>query len=124
VEEDNESLSESFARLEAEVGAEVRVAAVGAATALGTALGTAVLPGIGTAVGAAVGAIAGLTYDTAISEIRAGLGNEVFHPLTQVLTVPNPTAIRHHPDIDQVQTIRVLEHGAHYEIEYDWHLVD
>jgi hypothetical protein len=124
VEEDNQSLSEAFARLEAKVGTEVRAAAVGVATGVGAAVGSAVLPGLGTAVGAAVGAIAGFTYDTVIAEIKDGLENEAFHPLTQTLVIDDPASIRQHPNIDKVQTISIREHGAYYEIDYDWHLVD
>jgi hypothetical protein len=127
VEEDNQNLAETFAKLRAEVGNEVKQAAVNAASAaagalVGGAVGSGVIPGIGTAVGAAVGAIAGATYDLIVGEIAEGLGNEVFAPLTLVLEVDDPNRIREHSQIGTPLTLDVQQYGAHYTIVYDWNL--
>jgi hypothetical protein len=128
VEEDNESLAESFDQLHSAVGQTVRAAVVTAvSTATGAAAGAAVgsiIPGIGTAVGAAIGAISAAVYDTAIQEIKEGLGNEVFQPRSLTLTVTDPAMIGPHPDIDHEKKERIEEHGAIYELIYDWHATD
>jgi hypothetical protein len=134
VEEDNENLAKAFDQLNAQVGAKVREevvkAAIVAIEAAGKAIGN-LIPGIGTAVGAALGALgpagsalAGEVFDAIISAIRSGLGNDVFTPRILTLTVPDPTRIREQPDIDHAIKLRIEEHGAIYEVVYDWHVVD
>ncbi|MBK8904393.1 MAG: VCBS repeat-containing protein [Anaerolineaceae bacterium] len=125
VEEDNENLAESIAKLRGEVGDEVKKAAVIASSAAAGALVGAkagsVIPGIGTVVGTAVGAMAGAAYDFIIAA-AALLGNEVFTPVTLVLEVGDPERIREHSYIGRPLSYDVQEHGAHYGIGYDWHL--
>ena len=128
VEEDNGNLEEAFTKLEAEVGKEIKAAVITAAATtsgvlVGAALGS-VIPGVGTVVGAAVGAIAGLAYDTVISEIKSGLGNEAFTPVSLAVAVPDPAAVRNHPDIGTPRTIQIAQFGAKYDIEYDWNLAE
>jgi hypothetical protein len=129
VEEDNEQVGESFEQLEAQVGDTIkseveRMATAAAASIAGAAIGS-LLPGAGTAVGAAIGALGGAAYDLIIAEIQAGLDNEVFTPQTLMMQVPNAAALgRGLGDVGQPQLLSVNEHGASYDIEYDWHLVE
>ncbi|MFE2754870.1 glycine zipper domain-containing protein [Actinosynnema sp. NPDC059335] len=128
VEEDAGDVDESFTKLGSVVVDEVRSAAVSAAqkaagALVGAVVGSAV-PGVGTVVGAAVGALAGAVFDAIVDEIKAGLANDVFTPIPLTLTVPDPRLIRQHRDIGEVRTLTVRENGAHYEIDYDWHLVE
>ena len=126
IEHDDGELADGFHRLESEVGEEIKVAAVAAASAAaGAAAGAAigsVIPGIGTAVGAAVGALAGVAYDEIISAIDEGLSDDVFTPIPITLTAQSAAQLQLvGADADQVVPVR--EHGAFYEISYDWHLV-
>ena len=126
VEQDNESLADSFRVLQRRVGGAVKDAAITAATtaggaAVGAAVGS-VIPGIGTAVGAAVGALAGATYDEIVAAITEGLGNEVFTPRVLKLIVEEPRYLETHPMIGVPQTISIEEYGAKYTLEFDWHL--
>jgi hypothetical protein len=129
VEEDNTDLADSFKELESAVGGTIKKAAVAAAsTATGALAGAAigsVIPGIGTAVGAAVGALAATVYDDLIGEIAKGLGNEVFKPIPVILKIDEqwPAALQKSNEINRIRTLRIEEHGATYEIDYDWHLV-
>ncbi|GAB3002682.1 hypothetical protein LWP59_12625 [Amycolatopsis acidiphila] len=127
IEEDSGDVKESFDKLEAAVGKEVKLAAVTAAGVAGGALAGAalgsVVPGIGTAVGAAVGAIAVGVYDDVVKAIKEGLDNEAFTPVPLTLTVADPAAITRQPGIGTPQKVQIQEHGARYEVEYDWHLV-
>ena len=96
---------------------------VAAGAAAGAAVGS-VIPGIGNAVGAAVGAISAAVYDTVIQEIQEGLANEIFQPRSLTLTVTDPATIGPHPDVDHEKKERIEEHGAIYELFYDWHATD
>lgn len=121
VEEDNDALRDTFDALEKKVGKEVEAAAVTAAsTAVGAAVGSAIIPGVGTAVGAAVGALVGAGYDLIVEEIRSGLGNEVFTPVSRTFTVDDPRTMWLHPDVNRPQVIRVEQYGAVYDLEVDW----
>jgi hypothetical protein len=125
MEEDSEDLSTAFEKLQGEVGSEVKAAAItAAASATGTIIGSAVIPGIGTAVGAAVGAIVGIVYDEVIAAIEDGFANQVFSPIPMKLTVEDPRKIRQHADIGHKRVLDIREHGAFYQLEYDWHLVE
>jgi hypothetical protein len=124
IEEDADGVAETFAKLEAAVGPEIKKAASTAAGGVAGAVVGSVIPGIGTAVGAAVGALAGTLFDEVIDKIKTTLKNDVFKPIPLVMTVTDPGNIRQHPDIGVVRTVTVKEYGAHYEIDYDWHLVD
>ncbi len=126
VEEDSAGLLESFAKLEVAVKDEISEAITATAVASGALVGAAVgssVPVLGTLAGAAIGAIGAAVYDAVIEEIKEGLGNEAFTPITRSLTVADLTAIRRHPDIGRELSVRVNEHGADYEIFYDWNLV-
>jgi len=124
VEHDNQDLADTFNEFKGKVGNKVRDAVIAAATSGGAAVGTAVLPGIGTAVGAAAGFLAGLAWDLVIPVIGEGLENEVFKPRILTLMMPEPRLNGNSPEIDRPQSIRVEEHGAVYDIYYDWYIAE
>jgi len=122
VEKDNSSLSDSFNTVKAGVGNVVREAVVTAATSSGAAIGTIILPGIGTAVGAAAGFLAGMAWDGVMSAIADGLANDVFTPRVLSLMLFGPVSHLLPDEIDQPQFLSIQEHGANYDIQYDWHV--
>ena len=126
VEHDNGDLAEAFDKLNAAVGDKVRVAIVTATTtAAGAAVGAVIgssVPGVGTLVGAAVGALAGAAFDAIMPGIKNGLADEIFAPIPITLTLENPRLAR--PAGVEVELLqKVREHGADYDIVYDWHVV-
>ncbi|MFE0959995.1 hypothetical protein [Streptomyces fungicidicus] len=126
VEHDNGDLQKAFEELEQRVGPQIKAAAVAAAVAAGTAVGAAVgsaVPGIGTAVGAAVGALAGLAYDGVVKAIDDGLADDVFTPIPVTLTVGNLSLLGQQPGVGTEQSLKVREHGADYDVIYDWNVV-
>lgn len=121
VEQDNQDVADTFNDLKRAVGDTVRAGIITAATTGGAAVGTAILPGIGTAVGAAAGFLAGLAWDEVIPAIGEGLANEIFSP--RVLTVQLPYGVDSVPPPQRgPQSFRVEEHGAIYEILYEWYI--
>ncbi|MCX4967249.1 hypothetical protein OHA98_21260 [Streptomyces sp. NBC_00654] len=127
VEENEGELGKAFDELRAETGGKIRevvqkAATAAAATAAGAAIGSAI-PGVGTVVGAAVGALAGVTFDALADAISAALNDEIFPPVPLTLTVPNPALVAEQGGVGDTQTLTVKKGGAHYEIDYDWHVV-
>lgn len=126
VEEDNESLLESFSIFEEAIretiDQEITTVAVAAGVLAGAVVGS-LIPGIGTVVASAVGSLGGAAVAEIIQQIKEGLGNEAFTPVSAILEVSDPASIREHPDIGVEQTIQIQEFGADYEIFYDWNLV-
>jgi hypothetical protein len=124
VELDNENLVPTFDKLEREVGGKIKSTVVQAASAAAGAIAGAVVgsvvPGIGTLVGAAVGGLAGGAYDFILSEIKAGLKNDVFTPRPIELLASDPSELRRHPGIQSTQRLDISEMGARYTLEYDW----
>lgn len=130
VEENAGKLGKDFDELRAKAGGKIReavqkVAITAATTTAGAALGTAIpIPGIGTAVGAAVGALAGVAFDALSNALSAALNDEIFPPIPLTLTVPDPALVASQGGVGVTQTQTVIkEGGAHYEIDYDWHVV-
>lgn len=134
VEGDNASAREDFDKLHEEVGATVKTAvvtaAVGASAAAGAAIGAAVgsvIPGLGTVVGAAVGTLGALSaaaYDAIVDGIRDGLANEVFTPRALTLTVADPARLAQQAETGRERTERFDEHGAVYDLVYDWQVIN
>lgn len=122
VEEDNGDLRADFQELHRRVGDKIKAAASDVATGVGTTVDSAV-PGIGTAVGVALGALARAGYDGLIALIDDGLKDEIFTPIPITVTVDRPTGIRMQSDIDALKTQKVVEKGADYDIDYDWHVI-
>ncbi|MFE0256163.1 peptidoglycan-binding protein [Streptomyces sp. NPDC059010] len=128
VEEDNGDLVDDFKKLEEMVGEKIKQAAQAAAAsaataAVGAAVGSAV-PGVGTAVGFAVGALAGLAYEGVIAAIIELLEDTIFTPVPVTLTAPDRMSIGTQPGVGSQQSLRVREHGADYEIFYDWNVIE
>ena len=128
VEEDNQKIAETFAKLHSEVGgalkeAAVRAVSAGAGALVGAAIGSA-FPGAGSAIGAGMGALAGLAYDEIISVIADTLKNEIFTPRPLVLETANPARLKQLPESGEARVIEITEHGARYTIEYDWNITD
>jgi hypothetical protein len=127
VEHDNGDLAEEFDKLNSEVGQTIKVAVqTVAATAAGAAVGAvvgSVIPGIGTAVGVAVGALAGVAYNALRDQISSGLADEIFAPIPITIEITKPwlAAVQTGANVKLAQ--KVVEHGAHYDIFYDWHTV-
>ncbi|MFF7534128.1 hypothetical protein ACFZB2_34175 [Streptomyces bobili] len=127
VEENEGELGKAFDELRAKTGGKIRevvqkAATTAATTTVGAAIGSAI-PGIGTAVGAAVGALAGVAFDALADAISAALNDEIFPPVPLTLTVPDPALVAGQGGVGVTQTQVVKKGGAHYEIDYDWHVV-
>ena len=120
VEHDSQDVGEAFIVLKDKLGSTAREQITAAAISAGAVAGTAVLPGIGTAVGAAAGALAGLAWDELILAIGRGLENESFSP--RVLTLIYDSERGQTPELDHPKTLRIEEHGAVYDVQYDWHI--
>jgi hypothetical protein len=127
VEHDNGNLTDDFDRLNSEIGGTVRDAVVRAASAAagaltGAAVGS-VIPGLGTAVGLAIGALAGAAFDEVVVEIRAGLADEIFTPIPITLRISKPWLAARQQGVGVELSQKIREHGADYDLLYDWHIV-
>lgn len=127
VEEDHGDLAEDFRKLDEEFGPQIEAAvqaaaASAAASAVGAAVGSAV-PGLGTVVGFAVGALAGAAWDGLVELINDALGDEIFTPIPLTLIVPDRASIASQAGVGTQQSLRFQEHGADYELFYDWNVV-
>jgi len=128
VEHDNGDLARDFDKLLAEVGSKIREAIVSAASAasgalVGAAIGS-VIPGIGTAVGAAIGGLAGTAFDELIPQIKAGLADDIFKPIPITLTIAKPWLAAQQAGVNTELSQKIREHGADYDVLYDWHIVN
>ncbi|WRZ87939.1 hypothetical protein OHB54_01960 [Streptomyces sp. NBC_01007] len=128
VEKDNGDLAEDFQKLEEQVGSQIEAAvetavASAAAEAVGAAIGSAV-PGVGTVVGLAVGALAEAAWDGLVDLIHEGLADDIFTPVPVILTVPDRASIAGQAGVGSQQSLRIKEHGADYELFYDWNVVE
>lgn len=126
VEQDHGQLAEDWEVLEARLGPVIKAAVVAAAVTEGTTIGAAVgsvVPGIGTAVGAAVGALAGAAYESVAKAIDDGLKDDIFTPIPVTCTVADPSRVAEQPDVGTEQSLKVREHGADYDVIYDWNIV-
>ncbi|MGW4023125.1 hypothetical protein [Streptomyces sp. NPDC005009] len=126
MEQDNGDLHQDFQELQRQIGGKMKESVTGVAVGVGAGFGAAVgsaVPGIGTAVGAALGALAGAGYDGLVGLIDEGLADEIFTPIPITFTADNPWSVRTQPDVDSLKAQKVREHGADYDVVYDWHVV-
>jgi hypothetical protein len=124
VEEDNESLGDSFNELKGKVRDAITNAVKSATTdaikdMAGKGVGAAVGGAVGGAFGFGAGFLAGLALDELLSAIGEGLANEVFSPRSRSVTILYPDRL---PILGPPDWIEVKEHGALYNIHYDWHI--
>ncbi len=137
VEEDNESLADSFGELKDKVRDVVKGAIASAVTtaaqqwvssaggsAAGSAAGSAIGGAVGSAAGGIAGVLAGLALGELLNAIGEGLANEVFSPRTRSFWLPSPVTNWLPDDVDRPDWIEIKEHGALYRIVYDWHIVE
>jgi hypothetical protein len=120
-------LAQSFDKLLAAAGDKVRSAVVqattvAAAAAVGAAVGS-VIPG-GTLVGGAGDwCSCGHRLRRAHAHHQRRLADEVFTPINLQLTVPSPWDQHRQTGAEIQLTHSVREHGADYDIIYDWRFV-
>ncbi|MEU3658017.1 hypothetical protein AB0E67_35835 [Streptomyces sp. NPDC032161] len=69
-----------------------------------------------------MGALAGLAYDGVVRAIDDGLADDVFTPIPVTLTVGNLSLLGQQPGVGTEQSLKVREHGADYDVIYDWNV--